>query len=503
MRLEVVLVGLLSFTAAAAADSTPITGVQSGDEIRMEKSHRRIKKSMKGKSKIYNMGMMEPSGSYYSNDPYGRRPAPYLPPRPAQPPSIPSPYYQSHGNGKGEISRKKDKDPKSHYYGDRLMSSNSFRGKGKGKGKGYTYPPFPSPSRPTPAPNGQPTTPEPTRPNPEEGCMSNIANSIAQQVPQAITRNPPRCCEGNPPTAVFITHAVPNDSTFSGFEPFWDAVYGEILRVTSSLNVCFVMTGYDAGAGTAELPLVLVDTIGLTSTIPEVPSIMVTDPTEDVVLMQAIRSVSSNSLLSSIGVFNAGFNNIVVESIVSGRDRLPYVGYLSDAEFGTEAARISLRLLEGSPAVPLCYNARLGVASSIAERCASFYAQVSSNPAVTESGVACSVDSDPQDLANQMIAIGANVVWSHVDCCQPVLAGANIAREQGLRIFVGCQDLDTTGGEIDFLTKQPIDLQAYQAASWASFPVLQTQQGQDGRGDQFFPSLQTLVNTGIFSVILL
>ena len=72
------------------------------------------------------------------------------------------------------------------------------------------------------------------------------------------------------------------------------------------------MTGYDAGAGTAELPLVLVDTIGLTSTIPEVPSIMVTDPTEDVVLMQAIRSVSSNSLLSSIGVFNAGFNNIVV-----------------------------------------------------------------------------------------------------------------------------------------------------------------------------------------------
>lgn len=263
------------------------------------------------------------------------------------------------------------------------------------------------------------------------------------------------------------------------------------------------MTGYDAGAGTVELPLVLLDVIGVSSTMPEVPALMTTDPTDDVVLMQAIRSVSSNSLLSSIGVFNAGFNNIVVESIVSGQDRLPFVGYLSDAEYGTEAGRVSLRLLDGTPAVPLCYNARLGVVPAIAERCASFYAEVTSSPVITEEGVACSADSEPQDLANQIIAIGANVVWSHVDCCQVVLEAVGIARQEGMNIFVGCQDIDTTGGAIDFLTQQPIELQAYQAASWASFPVLQAQQEKDGRGDQFFPSLQTLVNTGIFSVILL
>lgn len=377
--------------------------------------------------------------------------------------------------------------------------------KGKGKGKGfYTYPPFPSPPpRPTPAPNGEPTTSSPTPDRPDEGCLSQVSMTILEQVPQTIVRNPPRCCVGTPPTAVFITHAEPDDSTFSGFETFWDVVYGQVLQAASSSGACFVVTGYDAGAGTQEIPQILRDAIGVASTIPEVPSIMATDPTPDVALMQAIRSVASNSLLSSIGVFNAGFNNIVVESIVSGQDRLPYVGYLSDAEYGTEAGRVSRRLLDGTPAVPLCYNARIGIVDSIAERCASFYAEVSSTPINPEEGVACSSESDPQELANQMLAIGANVVWSHVDCCAVVFEAASIARAQNLSVFVGCQDLDTTNGEIDFLTQQPIELMAYQAASWAIFPVMQAQQGLDGRGDQFFPALQSLVNTGIFSVVLL
>ena len=492
MRLEAALVGLLSLSVAAAADGVPAQNVRRGEEEqrRRENTQRRAKKSKK-------MSMKSGKGYYY-------------PPSPSVPPDLPQgPVYRpptdpmpSSYGGKG-ASRKKYKDPYGHYYGDRLMHSGSYKGKGKGKGGYYTYPPFPAPN-PTRAPsNGEPTTRAPSTPTPNEGCTSMIAESIASQVPQALTRNPPRCCNGNPATAVFVTHAEPDDSTFSGFEPFWDAVYAQILQTTTALGVCFVMTGSDPGAGTMELPLVMLDVIGVSSTIPEVPSLMTTDPTPDVALMQAIRSVSSNSLLSSIGVFNSGYNNIIVESIVSGQDRLPFVGYLSDAEFGTEAGRVSLRLLDGIPAVPLCYNARLGVTRSIAERCASFYAEVTSNPVPTEDGVACSSESDPQVLANQIIAAGANVVWSHVDCCQAVLDAVEIAREQGSRVVVGCQDLDTTGGRVDFVTQQPIELQAYQAASWASFPVLQAQRGKDGRGDQFFPSLQTLVNTGIFSVILL
>lgn len=505
MRLDLVLASLLSVAVAAAAtDTASAESGQSGVETatRRENAQRRVKKSMMGGDEY----VIKDDNRGYGNAPSynGRQPAPSLPPRPMYP-ANPSPYYPPRKSS--SVSRKKYKDPKGH-SGDRLMYSGSNKGKGgkggKGKGKGYTYPPSPRPPA-TPAPN-PPTpggTPAPSVSPPNEGCKSLIAQSITDQVPQAITRNPPRCCDGNAPAAVFVTHADPDESTFSGFEPFWDAVYTEVLRTTSAMGVCFVMTGYDAGAGTVELPLVLLDVIGVSSTMPEVPALMTTDPTDDVVLMQAIRSVSSNSLLSSIGVFNAGFNNIVVESIVSGQDRLPFVGYLSDAEYGTEAGRVSLRLLDGTPAVPLCYNARLGVVPAIAERCASFYAEVTSSPVITEEGVACSADSEPQDLANQIIAIGANVVWSHVDCCQVVLEAVGIARQEGMNIFVGCQDIDTTGGAIDFLTQQPIELQAYQAASWASFPVLQAQQEKDGRGDQFFPSLQTLVNTGIFSVILL
>jgi hypothetical protein len=263
------------------------------------------------------------------------------------------------------------------------------------------------------------------------------------------------------------------------------------------------MTGFDAGAGTRNVGQVLLDTIGVASTIPEVPSIMVTDPTTDVVLMQGIRSISRNSLLSSIGVFNAGYNNVVVESIVSGQDRLPYIGYLSDADYGTEAGRVSLRLLDGVPSVPLCFNARIGVISTVGERCAAFYAEVTSNTITPQEGVACSSTSDPQAIAAQIVAAGANTIWSHVDCCQVVADAVELARAQGLSIIVGCQDLDTTGGNIDFVTQQPIQLQGYQAAVMASFPVIQAGRGQDGRGDQFFPSLQTLVNTGIFSTVLL
>ena len=503
MRIETTLVGLLSFVVAAAADDAKLETFLPSEALERDKVRRRLKMDKSGEMSKkkdrdrFNGGQ----GDYqYTTIPqpsapeYGQPSAPGYgtPSPPGYHPDSPPPY--SYGKGTGDISRKKKIYSRSGH--DRLMNTKSAKSRVKSasKGKGWTYPPNPSPTPPT---NG---TPAPTNP---DACMSAIANSIVNQVSQVFTRNPSRCCIGNPHTAVLVTHAEPDSSTFSGFEPFWDAVYLEILETTNAMGVCFVMTGYDAGAGTAELSQVILETLGVASTIPEVPSIMATDPTTDVALMQAIRSISRNSLLSSIGVFNAGYNNLVVEAIVSGQDRLPYVGYLSDSEFGTEAGRVSLRLLDGTPAVPLCYNARIGVSSAVAERCASFYAEVTSESIQPEEGVACSSESSPQELANQIMAIGANVVWTHVDCCVAVSAAVTIARGQGMSIIVGCQDIDTTGGDIDFVTQQPIQLQAYQAAAMASFPVIQAGKGNDGRGEQFFPSLQTLVNTGIFSTILL
>jgi hypothetical protein len=493
MRLEPVLLGALSLAIATTVDAAQFDVVDDAESRWREKERRRTKMSMKGKSsKKAGSKSSKKKGSNYFDDEWYYDPgsSPSTPTFPTQPTPAKG------GKGGKSQGHKKHKDAEGHYYGPRLMQS-------KGKGKGTPRPPRPPNPQPTRAPvEGPPNTPPPSMPPAMDGCLSAVAEEISDDVPQSITRNPPRCCFGTPPTAVFVTHAARDDSTPSGFEPFWDAVYAQILETTTALDICFVMTGYDAAAGTDELSLVLLNVIGIASTLQDVPSMMTTDPTQDVALMQAIRNVASNSLLASIGIFNSGFNNIVVESIISGQDRLPFVGYQSDAEFGTEAGQVSLRLLDGTPASPLCFNARVGVVESIAERCASFYAEVTSTQISPAGGISCSADSSPAVVASQITQTGSNVVWSHVDCCSVVLEAAELVRAQGQSVLVGCQDLDTTGGQIDFVTQQPIELQAYQAAVWAGFPVLQAQQGLEGRREQFFPSLQSLVNTGIFSDIL-
>lgn len=415
--------------------------------------------------------------------------------------------YGASGKGKhwhspkGEKSSKKSK---SWPWSEKsMMMSKSGKGMGKGQksmGKGKGNGGMPSPPVPTysPSPTDAPATAMPT---PAE-CNSEVANLILTSSPQAITKNPSRCCAESGPTAVFVTHALQDDTTASGFEPFWDTIYQTLLETGNRANVCFVMTGVRDNVDSAALTGVLTNVLNTVSRIPVVPAILSTDPTPDVTLIQTIRSISNNDRQPSIGIFNAGYDNIIIEAIVTGQERLPFIGYLNEAEFGRSAGKVTLQLLAGVPAKPLCFNARVGQVNIVQERCASYYTEVTDTAIVPEGGVACSAQSNPNELLQQLLQADANAVWSHVDCCSVVAEAVSMAEVMGRPIVMGCMDGDTTGGNIDFVTEQPIQLQAYSAMTWVTFPVVQEKQGMDGRGEMWFPSLQSLVNTAVYNVIL-
>jgi hypothetical protein len=349
-------------------------------------------------------------------------------------------------------------------------------GKGKGKGKGV---------------------------QPPIDCMSAVAKAIVDAVPEVITENPQRCCDTFEPTAVFVTHAQRSDETASGFEPFWDRFYDVISATSEALGVCFVMTGVDQTIAERGLSEILIDANDVVSNLHDVPAMMSTDPTDSVALLRQIRSISSSPTLPSIGVFNAGFANLLIEAIVSGMQRIPFVGLMDDTDFGTSAGKLTLDLLDGTPGRPLCFNARPEL-PFIGDRCAAYYEAITIEPIDPPTGEICSADSLVEDILARIVDTGANAVWSHVDCCTTVAQAAELAsRIDGRIIVVGCQDRDTTGGKIDFVTAQPIELQAYSATTWASFPVIQALQGRDGRGEQYFPSLASLVNTAVFNTIIM
>jgi hypothetical protein len=360
--------------------------------------------------------------------------------------------------------------------GKKAMQRPDGKGKGKGKGKGV---------------------------QPPNGCMSAVAEAIVDAVPEVITQNPARCCKTAEPTAVFVTHAERSDATASGFEPFWDRFYKIISETSEAAGVCFVMTGVDQMTAERGLSEILVDANDIVSNLHDVPAMMSTDPTDSVVLLEKIRSISSNLALPSIGVFNAGFANLLIEAIVSGMGRIPFVGLTDDTDFGTSAGKLTLDLLGETAARPLCFNARPDL-PFIGERCAAYYNEITFEPIDPPTGEICSADSLIEDILARIVDTGANAVWSHIDCCSTVAQAAELARKiDGRTIVVGCQDKDTTGGMIDFVTAQPIELQAYSTSTWASFPVIQEQQGKDGRGEQYFPSLGSLVNTAVFNTIIM
>jgi hypothetical protein len=179
---------------------------------------------------------------------------------------------------------------------------------------------------------------------------------------------------------------------------------------------------------------VLTQTVKLVSEITNVAAMMVTDPTGNFDLIPEIRRISDSTVLPSIGVFNAGYNNIIIESIVSDR-----VGYLNDDDYGKEAANITLDILEGVTAKPLCFNARPGLGFT-GERCAAYYNEITANVINPVTGVACSANS----AVSEIVALlnkggGVNAVWAPMDCCAVVAEAASTVRNKTQQTIVVLQ----------------------------------------------------------------
>lgn len=408
----------------------------------------------------------------------------------------------SKGKGKGVVHKKQKPTPGPMTMNMEAEPSGSTHGMSKGKGKGKGGGSTPSTPAPTPPPNPSgPVTTSPTKSPLPFGCQSLVARRLGMQVSDVITQNPPECCMRVGPTTVYVTHAQSDPTTETGFEPFWDEVFLRIADLSSRVGACFVMTGYDQNVTPSRgLSDILVDVNAAASMISDVPAMMSTDPTDSVALINTIRAISLNPDLPSIGVFNVGYPNIIIEAIVTGLNRLPYVGVLRDSDFGLLAGQATTQLLNGVAATPLCFNARPDV-DFVGVRCATFYDEVADADITPEAGVTCSKDTTVDTFVSQISSANANAILSHVDCCANVVSAVERLRNQGSSIVVGCTDEDTSGGRANFTTTQPIDLQGYQASSWVNLPLQIAEDGMMGRGEQFFPSLQSVVNAGIFNII--
>jgi len=340
-------------------------------------------------------------------------------------------------------------------------------------------------------------------PTPPGTCYSPLANDILAAVPEAIAKNPERCCDFDGPSAVYITHSQASEETPSGFELFWDSIYNEIDATSEMAHVCFVMTGYNQSLATSELlSEILIDVNMFVSEQADVQSMMSTDPTESAELMQTIRTISESSTGPNIGVFNAGYDNIITESLVTGLDRLPFVGYQDDSAYGLEAARVSLELLGNQTAIPLCLNARPDL-DFVGLRCSTYYTEITDEEIEPLTGVTCSANSTVDDIYNLIVDGNVTAVLAHEDCCTVAADARERAEEAtGRSVIVGCTDKDTTGNRIDFVTLQPTELQGYTVSIWANFPVQHSLEGRDGKGEQYFPGLQSFANTAIFNIVI-
>jgi hypothetical protein len=391
-------------------------------------------------------------------------------------------------------------------------SKMSKLSKSKVKPTKYPKPTF-TPGQPTPLPQPsaapQPSTApkpsaipkQPTRPPTPGQCRSTYSNFVLSNVPEAIAVNPKRCCDFVGPTSAIITHAQLDSSTPSSLEPFWNQIFQEIDRVTSQANVCFFMTGYDPTIHSGRnLSEVLISVNQMVSSLRPIPSMMSTDPTTDTRLMSQIREISSNPGLPSIGVFNAGYENIIIEALLSGQNRLPYVGYVSDQEFGSQAATVVRDLLDNVPPKAVCLNARAsdGAAGITAQRCQSFYTGLGV-VATPSTGYACNSTTSGNEILGLIVNSGLNVVWADRDCCAAAAKASDLAKGLGRLLVTGCMDENPGNIKVDFVTLQPVKLQGYAAATWTTFPVIQQERGRDGRTAQYFPSEKSLVKTVIYN----
>lgn len=373
------------------------------------------------------------------------------------------------------------------------------------KGKGISPPP-PLPTPPVPAPTSLPNVVD-------RNCKSAVAQSIINAIPEVITQNPSRCCQYDGPVGVYITHSLPSNDTSSGFESFWNIAYETIANRSQIYNLCFVMTGYNPDISQRSLTDIMISTNRFVSTLNQVPAMMTTDPTDTVRLATEVRFIYDSIMNGpSIGVFNCGYNNLNIESIISQKERLSYIGYINDNDYGKQSALFAQQLLLSQQddiiPKPLCFNGRPDLLF-IGERCASFYKASSINNTgidiTPQFGIPCSSDSTIEEIYSIILGSKTNSILSHVDCCSVVsYAVSRVIATTGNKIIIGCQDEDTSGGVIDYVTTQPIDEQMYHTSTYVQLPLQKAiiQNNNNiivGRQNEYFPSLLSLIVTNIFS----
>lgn len=227
---------------------------------------------------------------------------------------------------------------------------------------------------------------------------------------------------------------------------------------------------------------------------------MVADSTRGTALINLVRDISDDASLPHIGLFVSGYDKVLLESIVSGRDPLPFIGVVDpDSSYGEAAASKTLELLNGQAGVPLCFNSQLESPQFSGARCTTYYDIISPLVQIEPAaGVSCN-----QNSTEALVALldGKNAVWADKGCCELVVEAVEATRQEGQNIVFGCQDVPTADSAVDFVTMQPVVLQAFSASSWANLPIIQAEQGKTG--DQFFPSLQSLIKTDVVNVPVL
>lgn len=332
-------------------------------------------------------------------------------------------------------------------------------------------------------------------------CESATVDAIIEQVPEVIARAPDNCCSFSGPTAVLVTHAYGDiEETESGFDSFWDSFYDVLRLASDAYDVCVIFTGisqeFNMNRSTTD---VLLDVTQAVSQLEEVPVFMTTDPTENLALINAIRVISADPMAPLVGVFHSGYAKILIESIISGLERIPFVGNKDERDYGVLAAAATKDLLGGVAVVPLCLNGRPDL-STIAVRCQSFYEETTILRNVRPvSGLPCSRSSDPEALAQLVADTGVNAVFAHSECCAMATQAVLAARSATNRtVLIGCMDEESMERFPDFTIKAPVTLQAFQVINFMTLPLLQAQSENEGRLDSFFPSLSTQVLTNVF-----
>ena len=324
--------------------------------------------------------------------------------------------------------------------------------------------------------------------NEELTCYSAPARNLLEIVPDAIVRNPSRCCDHTGSIAAYVTHSAPGTT-------FWEEAYSSILAQSDVSSSCFIFTGVnEAAAVSSDRDQTILDVVLTVSSLPQVVTLMVVDTTSSSSLASSLRYMHEQQhqqhiVSPLVGVWHAGYDNILLESITKGAGVLPYVGVASSdaaAVFGSTAAQLSLAVL-GNDASSLCVATSLTSAPS---ECSHWYA--GRNASIATPIAVCDAE-----WSLPVVEGAVDVIWATRGCCQRVVD----AIEEGSPTLVGCHTDEAGANSAHFSLRQPVAFQASTVAAWANAAVVASQRGGSGR--YAFPALGTVVATGLEPVLSL